>query len=92
MLKKFFSWLLNWPDCDHRENDLLHEKAAMTEHQLFEAWAFGWPVPESMYGKMEAWNARHGEELMLEKNEIPGEDLVKMKILYDKHQTNKRKK
>lgn len=85
MIKKFLNWLLNWPDCSHTEKDPLHEEAEMTEYQLFEAWAFGWPTPETMYEKMKAWNARHGDKLMLEKHGVPGEDLKKMHVLYVEH-------
>lgn len=90
MIKRFLNWLLNWPDCSHK--DPLHEKAEMTETQLFEAWAFGWPPPAPLNERMDAWNERHGDLLLLKTTGIPGHDLKKMSALYDEHRAMVRKK
>lgn len=92
MIKIFFNWLLNWPDCSHHTKDALHRKAEMTEYQLFEAWAFGWPVPDGLENKMNAWNHRHSNLLVLKPTGVPGDDLIKMKCLYHEHLAIKRKR
>lgn len=92
MIKRFFNWLMNWPDCSHSHKDPLHQKAEMTEYQLFEAWAFGWPAPEAMHQKMDAWNERHSDLLILKTTGVPGEDLKKMHLLYIEHKEMTRKR
>ena len=80
MIKKFFQWLFDWPDRDHHE-----PRGEMTADDLFHAWAFGWPPPKELEGKFSAWNARHSDLLLLDKDGKPSDDLKKMRALYEEH-------
>jgi FMN phosphatase YigB (HAD superfamily) len=92
MIKRFFNWLLHWPDRTHLHKDPLHESAEMTEQQLFEAWAYGWPVADDSKDKMKAWNSRHSDLLILNPAGMVQEDLKKMYLLYVEHKKMRRKK
>lgn len=92
MIKRFFNWLMNWPDCSHKGNEELPESVEMTDYEMFAAWAYGWPVPASMADKKKAWNSRHGDLLTLQPYGLPGEDIKKMYLLYIEHKSRIRKK
>ncbi len=48
----------------------------------FNLWAFGFPVPECPYDKVEEWNKLHGHKLRLDENDLADLILPEMYDIY----------